>query len=169
MSVALFSHKQCIGNSETGCTCILYHNHILILNVISYMTCSHLVCHLLRILSEKRNTQQIPLLCPPLPQGKGGHLDLLWFPITQMCGIYIHPHPCLRLSVPDFVYVIFTWFFTNDSNFQIWWPWTRPWIDSLFVIMAQFPRSQWSLCFKINFVYAYFLYFCADGFQISTW
>ena len=22
---------------------------------------------------------------PPRPWGKGGHLDLLWFPVTQMC------------------------------------------------------------------------------------
>ena len=50
-----------------------------------------------------------------------GHLDLLWFPITQMCvGIR------LSASVPDFVYTIFSTVFCQWlSNFRIWWPWTK--------------------------------------------
>ena len=47
------------------------------------------------------------LLCPPRPWGEGGHLDLQWFPVAQMCvgirqSIRVRP----RLSVPDFVYTI---------------------------------------------------------------
>ena len=37
----------------------------------------------------------------PLPLELGGHLDLLWFSITQMC-IRVRPRP----SVPDIVYMI---------------------------------------------------------------
>ena len=68
------------------------------------------------------------LLCPPRPSrpwGEGGHLDLLWFPVTQMC-VSVRP----SASMPDFVYAIFpTVFHQWLSNSQIWWPWTRPWID----------------------------------------
>ena len=63
---------------------------------------------------------------PPPPLGRGGHLDLLWFPITQMC-VCIRPRP--SVSVPDFVYVISPVFCQWLSNSQIWWPWTRPWTD----------------------------------------
>ena len=38
----------------------------------------------------------------PCPWDEGGHLDLLWFPITQMCfSVLLHP------SVPEFAYMIF--------------------------------------------------------------
>ena len=39
-------------------------------------------------------------LCPPHPWGEEGHLDLLWFPVTQMCdGVCLLVHVCLRPSV----------------------------------------------------------------------
>ena len=41
------------------------------------------------------------------PWGKGGHLDLLWFPVTQMCvGIHLHPSEsvCARLCLRDISY-----------------------------------------------------------------
>ena len=37
-------------------------------------------------------------LPPPSPLGKAGHLDLLWFPITQMMCVGIHV--CARLCLP---------------------------------------------------------------------
>ena len=91
------------------------------------------------------------VLCPPCPWGEGGHLDLLWFPVTQMCW---HPCPCLCQT-------LFTWYFLPffTDNFQILgygyhgqdlelvnflWPW------------LYFQGHRASLCFKINFVYAVF-------------
>ena len=54
-------------------------------------------------------------LCPPCPCGEGGHLDLLWFPVTQIC-VGVHPclHPCLCQS-------LFTWYFQQffADGFQI--------------------------------------------------
>ena len=53
----------------------------------------------------------------------GGHLDLLWFPIAQM-WVGVHRF------VPDKVYATFLTVFQQWlSNSQIWWPWTRPWIE----------------------------------------
>ena len=45
---------------------------------------------------------------PHCPWGKGGHLDLLWFSVTQMC-VSVHPSmsSCPCPSVSDFVYAIF--------------------------------------------------------------
>ena len=60
----------------------------------------------------------------PLNMGEGGYLDLLWFPITQIC-VRIQ-----STSMPEFVYAIFPVVFCRWlSNSQIWWTWTRPWTD----------------------------------------
>ena len=98
-------------------------------------------------------------LCSPRPWCKGGHLDLLRFPVTQMCVcVRWHLSSRLRQSVPDFVDAIFPTVFCQWlSNSQIWhgdhgldlelmnfsWLWLN------------FQGHRRS-CFKINFVYAIF-------------
>ena len=50
------------------------------------------------------------VLFPPCPWGEGGHLDLLWFPVTQVSvGVRVRPRP----SVPDLCMRYFLQFFTN--------------------------------------------------------
>ena len=42
---------------------------------------------------------------PPSPWGEGGHLDLLWLPVTQMC-VCVCICTCARLCLRD-IYFIF--------------------------------------------------------------
>ena len=65
-------------------------------------------------------------LCPPGPWGKGNICICCGFPSPECKSVSIRVH----LTVPNFVYAIrptaFRWWLSNS---QIWWPWTRPWID----------------------------------------
>ena len=62
---------------------------------------------------RQQRTIFVSIILSPRPWGEGGHLDLLLFPITQMC-VGVRPCP----SVPDFVYTrYFLQFFTNGFQF----------------------------------------------------
>ena len=67
------------------------------------------------------------IIMSPPPLWRGGTSWFTWFPVTQCVSASVCPS---RPSVQDFVYGIFpTVFHQWLSHFQIWWPWTRPWID----------------------------------------
>ena len=103
-------------------------------------------------------------LCPPprpLPLGEGGYLDLLWFPITQMCVSVcqsIRPHPSACVLCQTLFTRYFLQFFTN--GFQI-----HRYADhgqdleliSCSCLWLNFHGHKGSLCFKMNFVYVIFL------------
>ena len=93
-----------------GCKiCVLQGYWALLLVILAYMgTSGSCTCNI--------------TMSPCCPWGEGGHLDLLWFLITQMC---VCVRPCL--SVPYFVYAIFPMVFRQWlSNSLVWWPWTTP-------------------------------------------
>ena len=92
---------------------------------------------------------------PPCPWDEGWHLELLWFPVTQMCviicpAVRVSASVCARLCLHDISYRFSPMAFKFSDMVAI--DKTLNWLT--FVTMAQCSRSQGSLCFKINFVYA---------------
>ena len=96
-----------------------------------------------RMFHSNVNPWHINFMSPPCPWGEGGHLDLLWFPVTQMC---VGVHVCARLCLRSISYGDFQMLRYGDHG------------QGLELIKCPLLNFQVhrSSCFKINFVYAIF-------------
>ena len=119
--------------------------------------CSKQVLGAWCIQSRNWPCQYLFIFMSPLhPWGEGGHLDLLWFPVTQMCfSVHPRPRPCLHLYQTLFTQY-FLQYITNGFQILRYCDHRQDLELNNFLSPLLNFQGQKGLCFKINFVYVIF-------------
>ena len=88
-------------------------------------------------------------MSPPHPWGEGGHVDLLWFPVTQMC---VSVRVCATLFT-----CYFPQFITNDFQILRYGAHGQDLeLIKVLLLWLNFQGHTGSLCFTIHFGYVIF-------------